>query len=339
MVIVPPQINKYYFMDLAPGEASSSTPSPGACMFVISWRNPGAEQRDWDMDDYAEAVLRVIEVVREITGSEDVNLLSFCAGGILTSTVLNHLAATGDARVQSASFGVTLLDFEIPAPIGMFDRPRAGAGTASRRAGRPRRPLARLGLHLAAAQRPGLELLGQQLPARQGSAELRHPRLERRLHQSPAALHSQFLNIFTDNALSRPGELTVLGTPVDLSRINVDTYVTGATTDHLTPWKAVTRPRSCCPGDSTFVLSNAGHIASLINPPGNPKAHYFAGPEPVGDADGWRGAERQPGPGGTTGATGSDDDRSGAERRAPGQAGQPSTPPDRARAGLITCAG
>ena len=90
--------------------------------------------------------------------------------------------------------------------------------------------------------------------------------------------------------------LEVLGTPVDLRRVTVETYVTGATTDHLTPWQGCYRTTQLLSGPSTFVLSNAGHIASLVNPPGNPKAHYFAGPEPGGDPDDWlAGAEQQAG--------------------------------------------
>ena len=88
----------------------------------------------------------------------------------------------------------------------------------------------------------------------------------------------------------------MLGTPVDLGSIDVETYVTGATTDHLTPWRGCYRTTQLLQGDSTFILSNAGHIASLINPPGNPKAHYFAGPEPTEDADAWlEGAQKQQG--------------------------------------------
>ena len=122
--MIAPQINKYYFMDLAPGRSFiEHAVARGLQFFVISWRNPGTAQRNWDFETYAEAVLRVIDVARDITGSDDVNLLSLCAGGILSTTVLNHLAATGDERVRSASFGVTLLDFEVPAPIGMFDAP------------------------------------------------------------------------------------------------------------------------------------------------------------------------------------------------------------------------
>src|SRR4051794_10443594 len=121
VLMVPPQIGRYYFMDLAPGRSFvEHAVAQGLSFFAISWRNPGPEQRDWDLDTYAEAVLRASAAVREITGSEDLNLLSLCAGGILSSMVLSHLAAQGDESVRSASFGVTLLDFSVPAPIGMF---------------------------------------------------------------------------------------------------------------------------------------------------------------------------------------------------------------------------
>ena len=96
VLMVPPQINKYYFMDLAPGRSFvEHAVAHGIPFFAISWRNPGPDQRDWDLDTYAAAVLRAIDVAREITGSDDVNLLSLCAGGILTTTVLSHLAAAG----------------------------------------------------------------------------------------------------------------------------------------------------------------------------------------------------------------------------------------------------
>ena len=112
----------------------------------------------------------------------------------------------------------------------------------------------------------------------------------------PAALHRQFLQIFQDNVLCRPGALKVLGTPVRLDRISVPTYVTGGITDHLTPWQGCYRTTQLIAGPSTFVLSNAGHIASLVNPPGNPKASYYLGGIPGPDPDEWlAGAQQHPG--------------------------------------------
>ena len=90
------------------------------------------------------------------------------------------------------------------------------------------------------------------------------------------------------NSLTRPGGVSVLGTPVDLSRIEVPTFVTGAVNDHLTPWTGCYRTTDLLSGPSTFVLSNAGHVASLVNPPGNPKASYWAGGQPGPDPVAWK---------------------------------------------------
>jgi polyhydroxyalkanoate synthase len=105
----------------------------------------------------------------------------------------------------------------------------------------------------------------------------------------PAGLHNDFLNMFSDNPFPNPGRLKVMGSPVDLGRLKMDAFVTGAITDHLTPWKACYRTTQLLGGDSRFLLSNAGHVASLVNPPGNPKASYFRydTDNPPADPDKW----------------------------------------------------
>jgi polyhydroxyalkanoate synthase len=277
-------------MDLAPGRSFIEyAVSRGISFFAISWRNPDKEQADWDLDEYASAEERAIDVVRDIAGSDDINLLSLCAGGILSAGLLSHLADKSDNRVHTASFGVTLLDFDVPAPIGMFRM--APVLSLARQRSTSNGILA--GPSLAAVfswMRPNdlvwnywvnNYLLGQPPPRFDILA------WNADATNLPAQLHSQFLEIFQHNQMVRESGLQVLGTPVDLGRVKIETYVTGATTDHLTPWKGCYRTTQLISGPSTFVLSNAGHIASLINPPGNPKAHYFAGPEPGDDADAW----------------------------------------------------
>ena len=89
-----PPIGRYYFLDLAPGRSFAEyAVNRGLQLFVLSWRNPAAEQSGWDLDSYAGCVLSAIDTVREITGSTDVDLMGFCAGGIIATIVLNHLAA------------------------------------------------------------------------------------------------------------------------------------------------------------------------------------------------------------------------------------------------------
>jgi polyhydroxyalkanoate synthase subunit PhaC len=247
------------------------------------------EQGEWDLDTYAGRLADAIDSVRAISGSDDVNLIGFCAGGIIATTLLNHLAAAGDERVHSMSYAVTLLDFGEPAPITAFsDR---GLLALARRRSRRRGVITSRQMGSAFTwMRPddlvfnywvNNYLLGEQPPAfdilawNDDGTNL------------PGALHCQFLDIFEHNLLAEPGGMTVLGTPLQLDRITVPAFVTGALADHLTPWKGCYRTTQLLGGDATFVLSHSGHIASLVNPPGNPKAQYWTGAAPGSDPDAW----------------------------------------------------
>ncbi len=291
LVVVPPPIGRFYFLDLRPGRSFLEyAVGQGLQVFLVSWRNPTPKQADWDLDTYAERVRRAIGVAKEVTGSPDVNTLGFCAGGILTTTLLNHLAATGDESVHSAAYAVTLLDFATRAPIGAF--------SGARMVGVARRSSRAKGVITARSMgavfnwmRPDdlifnylvrQWLMGEDPPAFDILAwSVDGTNL-------PATLHEQFLGVFRDNTLVRPGALTVLGTPIDLGRITLPTFVTGATTDHLTPWTGCYRTTQLLSGPSTFVLSSSGHIQSLVNPPGNPKMFYYTGGEPGRDPEAWR---------------------------------------------------
>ncbi len=290
VLIVPPPIGRYYFLDLRPGRSFVEyAVSRGLQVFMLSWRNPTPKMGDLGVDDYAQRVLTAIDAVTEISGSPDVSTVGFCAGGILMSGVLNHLAATGDERVQAASFAVTLLDFDSRAALGAFSAPRLLelARNDSRRNGiitgrklgnvfawmRPDDLVFNYWVsnYLMGFPPPVFDILAWNAD----STNL------------PARLHAEFLDIFKDNTLCSPGAARILGTPVDLSQVTVPAFVTGAVTDHLTPWKGCYRTTELLGGQSRFVLSNAGHIASLVNPPGNPKASYFIDGEPGTDAETW----------------------------------------------------
>ncbi|HEX3981424.1 MAG TPA: hypothetical protein VHW93_09370, partial [Acidimicrobiales bacterium] len=111
----------------------------------------------------------------------------------------------------------------------------------------------------------------------------------------PAGLHLDFLDMFSRNSLAT-GDVTVLGTPVDLGKVECDTFVVAARTDHLTDWKACYATTQLLGGPSQFALSMSGHIQSLVNPPGNPKMSVALGPEAGPDPDEWlAGTESRPG--------------------------------------------
>jgi polyhydroxyalkanoate synthase subunit PhaC len=290
LLVIPPPIGRYYFLDLRPGRSFVEyAVSRGQQVFMISWRNPTSEQRDWSVDTYAAAAKECLGVVKEITGSEDLNSLGFCAGGILQTLLLNHLAAEGDTTIHSASYAVTLLDFHERAPLGAFSATRLleMAGGRSERDGILSAEALATIFNL---MRPNdlvfnyvvsNWLMGQDPPVFDILAwSVDGTNL-------PAALHAQLLDVFRDNLMCGDGEMTVLGTPVRISQITVPTFVTGAVTDHLTPWTGCYRTVRLLSGPSTFVLSNAGHIASLVNPPGNPKASYYLGGSVDGDPQEW----------------------------------------------------
>lgn len=298
LVIVPPEINKYYFLDLAPGRSLVEfAVSQGLQVFIISWRNPQVEHATWNLDTYAGAVLQAVDVAREISGSDEVLALGMCAGGITLATALSFLAATGVEKVAALALGVTLIDWSVPAPVGAFQSEKLLNVARRRSASKGVLDARSLGSvftwmrpndlvwnywvnnYLMGRKPPSFDILAWNAD----STNL------------PGALHAQFLDIFQRNLLVRPGALTVLGEPVDLTSIKIDNYVVGGLSDHLTPWQGCYRATQLFGGESTFVLSPTGHIQTPVSPP-SPKAHHFTGPPPGPDPEAWRAAaERQDG--------------------------------------------
>ena len=103
----------------------------------------------------------------------------------------------------------------------------------------------------------------------------------------PRRLHADFVDLAMENQLVTPGAMTALGDPVDLSRVDVDAYVVAGIADHLTPWQNCYRSTQLLGGQSRFVLSTSGHIAALVNPPGNPKASYRTNEPNPADPQEW----------------------------------------------------
>jgi polyhydroxyalkanoate synthase len=141
-----------------------------------------------------------------------------------------------------------------------------------------------------------------------------------------AGLHADFVDLAIDNSLVTPGALTVLGVPIDLSKVEVDSYVVAGIADHITPWQNCYRTTQLLGGRSRFVLSTSGHIAALVNPPGNPKASFHVNADPPASADAWlRQAETHQGTWWTD-VSAWLDERCGATKPAPAHLGAPGLP-------------
>jgi polyhydroxyalkanoate synthase len=278
LVVIPPQINKYYISDIAPGRSLVEyTVRSGIPYFAISWRNPTAAQRDWGLDAYVSACREAVEVASAISGADDVNVAGVCAGGITLACLVGHLASTAQTIVHSATWMVAALDTSQESTVGLFaSRATIEAARArSRRAGvLDGKDLGRMFAWL----RPNdlvwnywvnNYLLGQDPPA----FDILYWNAD--TTNLPAHLHSDFLDLFGANGLARPGTLEVLGTPVDLSLVDCDAYVVAGATDHIVPWTGAYQTTQLLGGTSEFVLSSSGHIQAIVNPPGNKKAAYL----------------------------------------------------------------
>jgi poly[(R)-3-hydroxyalkanoate] polymerase subunit PhaC len=300
IVAIPPQINKYYITDIAPGRSLvEHAVANGVPYFAISWRNPTAAQRDWNLDTYVAACKEAVQVAGDITGSADANTLGICAGGITMACLLGHLAATGHQLVNSASFMVAGLDTTVESTVGMLASNAAieAARTRSQRAGvLDGNDLAKVFAWL----RPNdliwnywvnNYLLGQNPPA----FDILYWNAD--TTRLPAGLHSDFLDLFSSNGLANHNALEVLGSPIDLGKVTCDAYVVAGSNDHIVPWTGAYRTTQLLGGETEFVLSSSGHIQAMVNPPTNKKSSYWSRPgPPLPDADAWRdGADRTPG--------------------------------------------
>jgi len=291
LLLVPPTINKYYVADLAPGRSIvENLVRGGQQVFLMSWRNPGAEHAAWDLDTYGQAVLDAMAVCERITRTRSTSLMAFCSGGMITSMVLGHLAAAGaQDRVASVTFAVTVLDQHRAGTMGaMLDAVTArNAVDASARKGYLD---GRMLAEVFAWLRPNDLIWSYWVNNYLGG---RSPKAFDILFwnadttRMTAGLHRDFIDIALRNALVTPGAATMLGTPVDLSKVDRDTYVVAGVADHLCAWQSCYRTTQLLGGASRFVLSTSGHIASLINPPGNPKASFRVADPPPADPEAW----------------------------------------------------
>jgi polyhydroxyalkanoate synthase subunit PhaC len=300
LVIVPPTINKFYVMDLAPGRSMVEyLVGSGLQVFMISWRNPDASHATWDFSTYGQAVLDAMDAAAKITGSERAALAGTCSGGIIAAMVAAHLARTGQQdRIAAFTLMVTVLDQAQAGLAGAVidERTARLAAAASRARGYlDGRSLAEVFAWL----RPNdliwnywvnNYLLGRTPPPFDilfWNADTT---------RMTAGLHGDFLQLGVTNALAGAGGVSMLGSPVDLALIDRDSYLVAGITDHICPWPSCYRSTQLLGGRSRFVLSTSGHIAAMVNPPGNDKARYQVASQCPDDPQEWlRSAETRHG--------------------------------------------
>jgi class II poly(R)-hydroxyalkanoic acid synthase len=290
LLIVPPMINKFYITDLAPGRSMAEyLVGQGHQVFVLSWRNPDARHRDWNLDTYGGAVLEALGAVRAITGAAKASVCALCSGGIVASMVAAHLAVTGRLQGEMASLclGVAVLDQSRAGVAGaMIDEATASAAIAvsAARGYLDGRALAEVFAWLRPDDLIWNYWVNNYLAGRPPPAfDILYWNAD--TTRLPAALHRDFIELALSNALAKPGAASMLGSPVDLSKVDVDAYVIAGIADHLCPWQSCYRTTQLLGGPVTFVLSTSGHIACMVNPPAHPKAAFRIAPANPADPE------------------------------------------------------
>ncbi len=308
LLIVPPQINKYYSVDLSPEKSMIRfLTANGIQPYCVSWRNPTPAQADWGLDTYIEALDEACDAAREITGVDTVNIMGSCSGGITLSTYVAWLAAQKKEKINAVILAVCVLDTQADTDSEFASLVTPESIMIAKQMSKARGILD--GHEMAkmfAWMRPNdliwnywvnNYLLGNQPPAFDvlfWNADTT---------RLPARLHADFLDLIFTNPFVNGGKLSISGVPIDMKKVKHETYVIAGTTDHITPWKAVYQTARLYGDKTTFILSNSGHLQSLLNPPGNPKAWYVKG---VAEGEGSRRLDGQGRPsrraaGGSTG--------------------------------------
>jgi polyhydroxyalkanoate synthase len=293
LLIVPPWINKFYVLDLAPDKSFIKwCVDQGLTVFVVSWVNPDAHLSKKSFEDYMrEGPLAALDAIKTATGESKAHAVGYCVGGTLLAVTLAHMAAVHDRRIVSATFFASQVDFKYSGDLKIFadeeqiealERHMAERGYLEGSKMANTFNLMRsndliwpyiINNYFKGKTPPPFDLLYWNADAT----------------RMPAANHSFYLrNCYLKNKLAR-GEMEIAGKRLDLKKVKVPVYNLATREDHIAPAKSVFHGSRFFGGPVRFVLSGSGHIAGVVNPPAKQKYQYWTGAKPTGsDVDKWR---------------------------------------------------
>ncbi|HEX7748311.1 MAG TPA: class I poly(R)-hydroxyalkanoic acid synthase [Bordetella sp.] len=309
LVIIPPNINKFYILDLQPENSFVRyAVEQGHTVFIVSWRNPlasdtdGVDQATWS--DYLDgAVLKAISVASDITGQAQVNALGFCVGGTMLASALALAQARGARPVASLTLLTSMLDFHDTGVLSvfvdenhaMFRDQQFGRGGLM-----PARDLSNTFSFLRPNELVWNYVVGNYLKGQTP------PPFDLLFWNSdstnlPGPFFSwYFRNTYLENNLKVPGRAQAAGLSLDLTRLDMPAYLYGSREDHIVPWPSAYASTRVLRGPARFVLGASGHIAGVVNPASRNKRSYWARPmgedKMPGDPNLWlENAEEHPG--------------------------------------------
>ena len=301
LLIIPPWINKYYILDLRENNSFVRwAVEQGHTVFVVSWVNPDGELAHKRFEDYlTEGLLAALDVIAEITGEKQANVIGYCLGGTLLAATLAWLAAKKQQRVRSATFFVTMIDFERPGELEVFiDEQQVSAlekkmeergylhGSEMATTFNMLRANDLIWSFVVSNYLMGKDPFPFDLLYWNGDST-----------RMPAAMHSFYLrNLYLKNLLCKPDGVTLAGTPIDVTGIKTPAYFISTAEDHIAPWQSTYAGAQLLQGPVRFVLGGSGHIAGIINPPAANKYCYWTHDKlPAQPAEWLAAAKQRPG--------------------------------------------
>ncbi len=292
LLIIPPWINKFYILDMREKNSFIRwAVSQGHTVFVVSWVNPDAELAEKSFEDYMrDGTLAALEAIERQTGEKDCNVIGYCLGGTLLACTLAHLQATGrEGRIASATYLTTMIDFTDAGELGVFIDEEQLAALEERMNQKGYLEGADMATTFNMLRANDLiwsfvvnnYLLGKEpfpfdlLYWNSDSTRM------------PAAMHSFYLRaMYQENKLAT-GDVTLLDTPIDLTRIKTPSFILSTREDHIAPWKSTYVATRLYRGPTRFVLAASGHIAGVVNPPAANKYGFWTNEKKAKTPEAW----------------------------------------------------
>jgi polyhydroxyalkanoate synthase len=295
VVIVPAWIMKYYILDLSPRNSLVKfLTDQGFTVFLISWKNPGVEERNTGFDEYRTAgVLAAIKAATLITGSYKVHAVGYCLGGTLLAIAAAAMARDGDNRLATLSFFAAQTDFTEAGELMLFINENQvrfledmmwerGYLTAKQMAGAFQILKSN---DLIWSRSIHEYLMGERRQTFDIMAWSNDPT------RMPYRMHSEYLrSLFLNNDFTE-GHFKVDGRPVVLLDLQLPLFVVATERDHIAPWRSVFKFNLLTDADVTFVLTSGGHNGGILSEPGHPHHHFRLSRQRQGehcaDQDNW----------------------------------------------------
>ena len=292
LLVAPPWINKFYILDLRPKNSFVRwAVGQGHTVFMISWVNPDEHLSEKGFEDYVtEGYVAALDAIERITGEREVNAIGYCLGGTLLASSLAQMALTGDDRIKSATFLVTMMDFKEAGELGVFideEQLKALEEKMEKRGFLEGSEMATTFNMLRANDLIWSFVVNNYLLGNEPFPfDLLYWNSDST--RMPAKMHSFYLRrMYQENRLCQPGGISLNGHPIDLGNVRVPAYFLSTREDHIAPWKSTYAGTQLLGGENRFVLAASGHIAGVVNPPEGGKYSHWINKDLPNTPDAW----------------------------------------------------